>query len=57
MLNIPDGYTTDYREFPLSATYVNVTRVEFWITGTADYYYGRDEGTNVCHLADIAFFK
>ena len=57
VLNIPDGYTTDYREFPLSATYVNVTRVEFWITGTADYYYGRDEGTNVCHLADIAFFK
>ena len=57
VLNIPDGFTMDYREFPLSAVYVNVTRVEFWITGTADYYYGKDEGTNVCHLADIAFFK
>ena len=60
VLELPDTLTRDYQEFTLSATYVNVVRVEFWITGTStsDYYFGRDyENMNVCHLADIAFFK
>ncbi len=56
-LNIPDYYSLDYMDFPLGATYIDITRVEFWITGTADFYYGRDEGTNVAHLADIAFYQ
>ena len=40
-----------------SALIAYILKNVIWITGTADYYYGRDEGTNVCHLADIAFFK
>ncbi len=56
-ITLPDTRTTDYQQFSLGATYVNVTRVEFWITSTADFYYGKDENMNIAHLADIAFFK
>ena len=56
-INLPDRYTTDYQEFPLGTVCTNVSRVEFWIPSTQDYYYGKDENMNVAHLADIAFFK
>ena len=56
-INLPDRYTTDYQEFPLGTVCTNVSRVEFWIPSTQDYYYGKDENMNVAHLADLAFFK
>ena len=55
-LTIPDGYSKDYREFSFGTTYTNVSRVEICFTEKSYFYYGSAQ-TNVCHIADIAFFK
>ena len=52
-MDIPDQYSTDYREFNLGATYTNVTRIEFWIAG----YYNGDNSKHTIHISDIIFYQ
>lgn len=52
ILTLPDGYSLDYAEFPLSRTYEKVTEISLWYQSG---YKGEGATRQYCYISDLRF--
>lgn len=52
VFTLPDGYSLDYAEFPLSKTYEQVTEISLWYQAC---YKGEGDTMLYCYISDLRF--